>query len=143
MDFLTLNLLFRCGKEFSHETIRLRELSDTECMICSYVNSHGGCSQDEVASALKADKTTVGKALSSLEKKGCVARAQDAFDKRIKRLNLTEKGRERIAELADLHDRWLSQVLTCLSDEERKRFEAYCERLLAAAEELNQKHGGT
>ena len=77
MDYQTLNLLFRCGKEFSHAKIRLHELSDTECMICSYIYSHENCSQDEVSAALRVDKTTVGKALASLENKACVVRVQD------------------------------------------------------------------
>lgn len=142
MDYQTLNLLFRCGKEFSHEKIRLQELSDTECMICSYIHSHGNCSQDDVSVALKTDKTTVGKALASLEQKNCVARVQDTADKRIKRLSLTDTGREKVAELVGLHNRWLSEILTCLSEEEQKHFENYCERLLAAAEKLTRNHGG-
>ena len=72
MDYQTLNLLFRCNKEFSHEKIRKQELSDTECMICSYIYSHENCSQDDVSVALKTDKTTVGKALVSLENKRAV-----------------------------------------------------------------------
>ena len=40
MDFQTLQLLFRCRREFSHDTLRLRELSDTEGMICSYLYFH-------------------------------------------------------------------------------------------------------
>ena len=95
MDYQILNLLFRCNKEFSHERIRRHELSDTECMICSYIYSHKNCSQDDVSAALKTDKTTVGKALASLENKGCVARTQDAADKRIKRLSLTDAGWEK------------------------------------------------
>lgn len=136
MDFQTLNLLFRCNKEFSHEKIRRQELSDTECMICSYIYSHENCSQDDVSVALKTDKTTVGKALMSLEKKNCVLRLQDAADKRVKRLSLTDTGREKIAALANLHNNWLKQILTCLSPEEQEQFENYCERLLAAAEQL-------
>ena len=85
MEYQTLNLLFRCGKEFSHEKIRRQELSDTECMICSYIHSHENCSQDDVSAALKTDKTTVGKALASLERKKCVSRTQDPADKRIKK----------------------------------------------------------
>ena len=142
MDYQTLNLLFRCGKEFSHEKIRRQELSDTECMICSYIYSHENCSQDDVAAALKTDKTTVGKALASLEKKACVVRLQDAADKRFKRLSLTDAGRRKIAELADLHNDWLAEIMTCLSEEERQQFECCCERLLAAAEKLTKKHGG-
>ena len=138
MDFQTLNLLFRCNKEFSHEKIRRQELSDTECMICSYIYSHENCSQDDVSVALKTDKTTVGKALMSLEKKNCVLRVQDAADKRVKRLSLTDTGREKIAALADLHNNWLEKILTCLSREEQEQFENYCERLLAAAEQLTK-----
>ena len=136
MDFQTLNLLFRCNKKFSHEKIRRQELSDTECMICSYIYSHENCSQDDVSVALKTDKTTVGKALMSLEKKNCVLRVQDAADKRVKRLSLTDTGREKIAALANLHNNWLEKILTCLSPEEQEQFENYCERLLAAAEQL-------
>ena len=138
MDFQTLNLLFRCNKEFSHEKIRRQELSDTECMICSYIYSHENCSQDDVSVALKTDKTTVGKALMSLEKKNCVLRVQDAADKRVKRLSLTDTGREKIAALANLHNNWLEKILTCLSPEEQEQFENYCERLLAAAEQLTK-----
>ena len=138
MDFQTLNLLFRCSKEFSHEKIRRQELSDTECMICSYIYSRENCSQDDVSVALKTDKTTVGKALMSLEKKNCVMRVQDAADKRVKRLSLTDTGREKIAALADLHNNWLEKILTCLSREEQEQFENYCERLLVAAEQLTK-----
>ena len=142
MDYQILNLLFRCNKEFSHEKIRRQELSDTECMICSFIYSHKGCSQDDVSVALKTDKTTVGKALMSLENKGCVVRTQDEGDKRVKRLSLTETGHEKVAKLLDIHNHWLRDIMTCLSAEEQKQFENYCERLLAAAEKLTHEHGG-
>ncbi len=58
---------------------------------------------------------------------------QDKADKRIKRLSLTAVGREKVAELVDIHNKWLCDIMTCLSVEEQKQFENYCERLLAAA----------
>lgn len=136
MDYQTLNLLFRCNKEFSHEKIRLQELSDTECMICSYIYSHENCSQDDVSVALKTDKTTVGKALASLEKKNCVLRNQDTSDKRFKRLSLTADGHKKVSELVDIHNNWLNEIMKCLTEEEQKNFENYCKRLLNAAENL-------
>ena len=136
MDYQTLNLLFRCGKEFSHGKIRQQELSDTECMICSYIFSHENCSQDDVSVALKTDKTTVGKALACLENKACVRRTQDESDRRVKRLSLTDTGRAKVAELVDIHNNWLRDIMTCLSEEEQKQFENYCGRLLIAAEKL-------
>ena len=142
MDYQTLNLLFRCNKEFSHEKIRKQELSDTECMICSYIYSHENCSQDNVSVALKTDKTTVGKALLSLENKAFVVRTQDTADKRIKRLSLTDIGHDKIQSLVDIHNNWLHKIMECLSGEEQKQFENYCERLLATAEKLTD-NGGT
>ena len=141
MDYQILNLLFRCNKEFSHKKIRRQKLSDTECMICSYIYSHENCSQDDVSVALKTDKTTVGKALASLEKKACVLRTPDNFDKRIKRLSLTKLGREKVSELIDIHNNWLRDIMTCLSEEEQKQFENYCKRLLIAAEKLTYNGG--
>ena len=141
LDYQILNLLFRSSKAFSHEKIRKQELSDTECMICSYVYSHESCSQDDVSVALKTDKTTIGKALASLENKVCVMRTQDEADRRIKRLSLTDLGREKVAELVDIHNHWLRDIMTCLSEEEQKQFENYCERLLAAAEKLTNTKG--
>ena len=141
MDYQILNLLFRCNKEFSHEKIRRKELSDTECMICSYIYSHEKCSQDDVSIALKTDKTTVGKALASLENKACVVRTQDGYDKRIKRLSLTDIGQEKVVTLIDIHNNWLRDIMTCLSFDEQKQFENYCERLLAAAQKLTNNGG--
>ena len=91
-------------------------------MLCSYIYSHENCSQDDVSVALKTDKTTVGKALVSLENKNCVIRTQDGTDKRIKRLSLTDAGREKVAELVDIHNNWLHDIMTCLSSEEQKQF---------------------
>ena len=142
MDFHKLHLLFRCNKEFNHEKIRMQELSDTECMICSYINSHKNCSQDDVSVALKTDKTTVGKALASLEKKNCVKRTQDEADKRIKRLSLTDVGAQKVSMLIDIHNNWLHNIMSCLSSEEQKQFESICDQLLIAAEKLTRKNGG-
>lgn len=136
MDFKTLNLIFRFSKEFSHRRIRMKGLSDTEYMICSFVHSNEGCSQDDVVTALMIDKTTVGKALFTLEKKGCVVRTVDTNDKRKKCLRITEDGYNKIVNLMNVHNDWLSEVMTCLSAEEQEQFEQYCKRILVKAEAL-------
>lgn len=139
MDFQTLNLLFRCSKEFNHEKIRLRELTETECMICSFLCRSTPCSQEEVVRALRADKTTIGKALQKLEARGYVSREEDPGDRRKKLLRLTELGLAQTGDIMGIHDRWLKTVLSALSEEEQRQFEDYCRRLLASAEELLRK----
>lgn len=136
MNIDTFNMLFRCNKEFGHEKIRKKGLSDTEYIICSFVNSHEDCTQDDVANGLKIDKTTVGKALTVLEEKKCVTRKQDKIDRRKKRLKLTKTGRNKISGLMDIHNEWFDEVMTCLSAKEQAKFEEYCERILEKAEEM-------
>jgi len=139
MDFQTLNHLFMSSKNFSHQRIRSLAMTDTECMLCSYIHAHPGCSQEDAVRALRFDKTTAGKALQKLEVKGYVAREQGTGDHRKKELHITEQGTARIEGITDLHDHWLSTVMSCLTEEEKKQFEGYCLRLLAEADKLAEK----
>ena len=136
MDFKMLNMLFKCSKEFSHKKIKSCGLSDTECLICSYVYQFKSCSQDDVVQGLRMDKTTAAKALQSLEEKGFIERDTDISDKRKKVLNVTQSGIERCAEIINLHDKWFESVMSALLPEEQEQFERCCEKLLKKAEKL-------
>ena len=136
MKFDTLDLLFKYGREFGHRRIRSSGLSDTECLLCSYVSAHPGCSQDDAVQGLHMDKTTAAKALHTLEEKGYVIREQSADDRRKKRLTVTETGTEKLSAILHLHDQWMSRVLAVLNNEEQAQFEEYCIRLLRAAESM-------
>lgn len=138
MDYQTLHLLLKCGKEFGHRKIRPHGLSDTECLLCSYISFHPGCPQDEVVRALRMDKTTVAKALRNAERKALLRRERHPSDRRRNVLHITEEGAARISAIADLHDKWLTQVLSALTPAEQAQFEGYCLRLLRAAEALSQ-----
>ena len=139
MDFRLLNLLIRCCKEYSHKKILRKDMSETECYICSYVYSRPNCTQYDVAEALKIDKTTLAKALRTLEEKNFIERTKDDNDKRVNRLVLTEICISKISDIITIHNDWMKEVAGCLLPEEQEQLEGYCERLLAAAEELLEK----
>ena len=139
MKFDTLDLLFKYGREFGHRRIRSSGLSDTECLLCSYVSAHPGCSQDDAVQGLHMDKTTAAKALRTLEEKGCMIREQSSDDRRKKMLTVTEAGTDKLSAILHLHDQWMSRVLAALSPEEQEQFEEYCIRLLRAAESLHSE----
>lgn len=141
MKFGTLDLLFKYGREFGHRRIRGSGLSDTECLLCSFVSAHPGCSQDDAVQALHMDKTTAAKALHSLEEKDCILRAQSSEDRRKKMLTITEAGTAKLSAIMHLHDQWMSRVLAALEPEEQAQFEEYCIRLLRAAESLHSDDG--
>ena len=93
MDYKTLNLLYRFNKEFSHQRIRVKEISDTDCIMMTFVYDHPGCSQDDIVQTFRLDKTTVAKALSKLEERKLVTRLRGDIDRRKKALYLTDEGR--------------------------------------------------
>ena len=141
MDFQIINDLYKFSKEFGSEQKKSCGLNDTECRICSYVYANKECSQEEVASGLKIDKTTIAKAISGLEKKGYLARIQSETDKRKKVLSITEYGYEKSYEILHLHDKWLNRVMQALTPSEREIFEDCCRRLLEEAKkcDFNEK----
>lgn len=136
MRFHNLYLLLRNAKEFCHSQIKNIGVSDTEHMICTFLLGHCGGSQDDVAEALKLEKATVARALSSLEKKGYVERSINSDNRRKYILTLTQLGKESIAEVADIYDVWLHKISSCLTEQEQKQFDEYCKRLLIVSEEL-------
>lgn len=137
MNFEMVNHLYRCSKEYSHGQIRDQGLSDTEYIICTYVYSHDLCSQDDVAKAKKIDKTTVGKAIQTLEDKKCIERKADENDKRRKLLHLTKTGCDKVQGIVNIHDEWFEKIIQCLSQEEQARFEEYCQKIIAYAKEFD------
>lgn len=133
MNFNHLNLLFKYAKEYGHEKIRVLGMSDTGHTICTFLFGHTDVSQDDVAQALRLDRTTVARALLTLENKGFVRRRPNPENRRKNLLSLTDAGRENIAAVVGLYDRWLAKISGCLSDSEQKQFDEFCTRLLAAA----------
>lgn len=137
MSFRSLNRLLRYAKEYGHSRIRNAGVSDTEYQICAFLHFHHDMSQDAVASALCLDKTTVSKALLSLERKGYIRRVQNPENRRKNILSITDQGRTTIANVVDVYDLWTDAVYSCLSLEEQGAFEEYLERMLEKARQLS------
>ena len=76
---------------------------------------------------------TLSRSVDALVQRGYVSRTEDAHDRRVKRLRLTEKGREMIEKLIAIRVAEFEAVLATLSDEER-------DRLAAALEPILERH---
>ncbi len=136
MEFQELNLLFKCSKVFTHKKKFSCGLSDTECMICSYVYYHNLCSQDDVSQGLRIDKTTIAKAVAVLEKKGYLLRNQSDIDKRCKILQITDKGVNDCTRIFDMHNKWLDSIMSVLTPDEKQTFDICCQKIIANTEQL-------
>jgi len=139
MDYRKLHLLLRYGREYGHRRIKEKGFTDTEHLICSYVYVNELCSQDDIAKSVGMDKTTVGKAIDSLESKGFLIREQSKDDKRKKALQLTAEGKSGIADILSINDEWMQNVLSALSNDEQALFLEYLSRVLDTAEKIYLK----
>lgn len=139
MDFDSINLLSKYAKEYGHTKIREAGVTDTEHTICTFLYFHKGACQDMIANTLMLDKTTVAKALVSLETRGLILRSQNPQNRRKNVLTITAAGEATIADTIGIYDEWLSRISACLSAEEQQCFERYCGRLLAAAKTISEE----
>lgn len=139
MDFNTISLLLKYAKGYGHAKIREAGVSDTEHKICAFLYFHSDAYQDMIANSLMLDKTTVAKAILSLEERGLISRLQNPDNRRKNILNITDAGKEKISDVVGIYDEWLEKIEFCLSDAEKKQFHDYCIRLLERAKEISGK----
>ena len=139
MDFNTISILFKYAMRYGHTKIREAGVSDTEYKICTFLYFHTDAYQDMIANSLMLDKTTVAKAILSLEERGLIKRIQNPDNRRKNILNITDSGKKTIADVVGIYDEWLENIGSCLSNEEKEQFHDYCVRLLEKAKELSLK----
>ena len=140
MQFSKLSMLIKLGREFGHEQIRDAGFSDTEHAICAFLCFHDQVSQDMIANALMLDKTTVAKALNSMESKGLVAREQDGQNRRRNRIRITDTGKTSVSNSMHIYDTWFSEVCSSLSEAEQQQFDDSISKLIDAALLLKEQN---
>jgi DNA-binding MarR family transcriptional regulator len=140
MQFSKLSMLIKLGREFGHEQIRDAGFSDTEHAICAFLCFHDQVSQDMIANALMLDKTTVAKALNSMESKGLVVREQDGQNRRRNRIRITDTGKTSVSNSMHIYDTWFSEVCSSLSEAEQQQFDDSISKLIDAALLLKEQN---
>lgn len=138
MSYQLLRHIGRYAQAYGHGYLKASGLNETEHAICSFLYGHDNVSQDDVARALLIDKTTVAKALSSLERRALVGRSANPDNRRKNILALTDEGRRQISELLRLYDEWYERVTRCLSPEESAQYERLTLRVCREASALDR-----
>ncbi len=138
MNFRTLTMLLKLGREFGHETIRGAGFSDTEHAICTFLCFHDQVSQDTISAALLLNKTTVAKALRTMEREGLICRRQDEENRRKNVIQITEAGKSCVADSIDIYEKWLIDVCSCLTEKELHQFNGYFDRIIENALKIRQ-----
>ncbi|MFW5866835.1 MAG: MarR family winged helix-turn-helix transcriptional regulator [Armatimonadota bacterium] len=86
-------------------------------------------SQEDLVSDFLVDKGTVARTLAHLEDAGLVTREVDPDDRRVKRVSITEQGREVARDLRAVARRWDGKLTDGFTDEEREQLLDYLARM--------------
>ena len=84
------------------------------------ISHASGLEQKSLAAVMALDVTTIGQLVDALEAKGQVRRVSSATDRRVKLVEITEKGRKLVAEYRPRIIKAQAEVLAVLSAEERR-----------------------
>lgn len=126
-------VLFRQMNLFLNRELLDEKLTSSDVLYLALLYEQDGRTQDEMAEAYTVDRAATTRSLQGLEKKGLVRREVDTFDRRIRRVYLTEKAIRRMAD--DLAD----ALFEGMSEEEVKAFMEQVEAMGQRARHLNQR----
>lgn len=112
-----------------HEVSRIRRKAIDQLMkplgitggqwwVLTYVSLHAGKSQGELAEELNMGKVAFGGVIDRLEKSGFIERRISPDDRRMKRVHLSARGRQLIAEIKEVSASVQTAALDGISSEE-------------------------
>ncbi len=139
MDFNKFTLLFRCGREYGRFMTKDLGVNDTEYTICAFLYFYPNAPQDLISKSYMLDKTTVAKAIQTLDNKGLITREVNPANRRQNLLNLTEQGKDVIKDAVNVYDEWVEKVSESLTKEEQKQFDTLLSKMLDSAMALKEE----
>ena len=94
------------------------DISIDQWMVLGPVWKSDGISQKEIAENCGKDKTSVTKIIDTLEKKNLLVRISDQLDQRVKRIILTNKGKQLFADALPVMEQTRAELRSGISDKE-------------------------
>lgn len=104
-------------------------------------DSQGELAVHELAGLLGLSMATAGRAVQGLVRAEMVTRREDDNDRRVKRVRLSEHGREFVGGLLQAHREAVRECIESLSDHEREQLSQALSPLLARGEQPNTTSG--
>lgn len=124
-----LTFVSRCGARYRNRELEPLGLSARQSLTLQEICSHPGISQDEIAHRVALDKSNITRQVAILEENGLVLRTPCTKDKRITRLNPTEKALELVTQIKAVAKAWEEYVTEEFSPEELQTLEGLLSRM--------------
>ena len=113
-----VSLLHRQKLVFINNALKDTDITSAEYVFLAFLcYQDDGMNQKDISRELFIDKAATSRALKSLESKGYLNREKDQLDKRINRINITEKTRGICSRLYNTLDEWDYFISEGIDDE--------------------------
>ena len=99
-----------------------------------------GINQKDLAFLLGIRPQTLGEMLQKLEERGMVERKKSEADGRVIEVTLTDKGRERAAEIAERRAVAAADMFAVLTEEEKEQLGAILDKLAGELDKYRPRH---
>ena len=101
--------------------------------------SHGGsCGINDIGDELGVTSAAASQLVDRLVQQGLVIRKEDPRDRRLKQIDLTDKGHQTLEESIHARQAWMDDLVDTMSDAEREQVTAALNLLIQKAFQLEQ-----
>jgi len=115
-------------------------LSMPQFSILMQLHHKGPCGMSKISERFDVSAAAASQLVDKLVQAGYLARAEDPADRRARLLALSDKGKELINQGAEERHRWMDELASKISTEERARVTEALEILIKAAHQLEEKY---
>lgn len=105
--------------------------------LLSCVAENPGVSSRDLCEFLDVRPSSLSEILARAENEGWIIRTVSEEDRRMQRVNLSDKGKTFIAEMQEAREKDAARKTSCLTDEEKAQFCALCNKLSEHMESLD------
>ncbi len=129
-----INIISRCAHAYRADSLAGQDLGPSYYFYVLLICAQPGISQDQLARRLYINKSSVTRAIVSLEENGFAERRIDDADKRIARIYPTQKALDILPEVRRIARGWNDFLLSDLEENEMQQFLATLEKVTAKAQ---------
>ena len=131
-----INLISRCATLYKDKELAGSGLAGCQVFYVMALCKEPGITQEQLAKKLHVNRSSVTRQMALLESAGFVTRTRSETDKRAVQVFPTEKMRQIVPKIRQVHANWRSRLTEVLTEDEINTLEALLARLAARAEDL-------
>jgi MarR family transcriptional regulator, transcriptional regulator for hemolysin len=106
------------------------DLSRAQWRLLAYIIRNHGMTQSEIARVLELERASVGQTIDIMERKQLLARTPSQTDRRVWRIEATQKARDLLPELRPMIDRLHDQMFAGFSESEIEQLGDLIDRIV-------------